>query len=135
MRHKGAAAFATSAYGKLTGHPAACFTIAGPGATNLYTGLWDAKVDRAHVFALTAQVDTQVLGTGNFQEVDLVQSFDKVAYFNHRVSHESKHSELMSRAIKHAIINKDVSHLTFPDKVQVLPVGNRESTKVYSVDW
>ncbi len=58
IRHEGAAAFAASAYGKLTGRPAACLTIAGPGATNLLTGLWDAKVDRAPVVALTGQVDT-----------------------------------------------------------------------------
>ena len=32
VRHEGAAAFAASAYGKLTGQPAACLTIAGPGA-------------------------------------------------------------------------------------------------------
>ncbi|HSG94391.1 MAG TPA: thiamine pyrophosphate-binding protein, partial [Afifellaceae bacterium] len=47
IRHEGAAAFACSGYAKLTGKPAACLTIAGPGATNLMTGLWDAKVDRA----------------------------------------------------------------------------------------
>ena len=76
IRHEGAAAFACSAYGKLTGKPAACFTIAGPGATNLYTGMWDAKVDRAPLLALTGQVATQVVGTGNFQEVDLVQAFN-----------------------------------------------------------
>ena len=32
IRHEGAASFAASAYGKLTGRPAACFSIAGPGA-------------------------------------------------------------------------------------------------------
>ena len=32
IRHEGAAAFAASAYGKLTGRPAACFAIAGPGS-------------------------------------------------------------------------------------------------------
>lgn len=118
IRHEGAAAFACSAYGKLTGKPAACFTIAGPGATNLYTGLWDAKVDRAPILALTGQVASQVVGTGNFQEVDLVQAFSSVAEFNHRVQSNSKHGELMSLAVKHAIIRRDVSHLTFPDEVQ-----------------
>ena len=71
VRHEGAASFAASAYGKLTGRPAACMSIAGPGATNLLTGLWDANVDRSPVLALTGQVDTQVLGPGAFQEVDL----------------------------------------------------------------
>ncbi len=128
IRHEGAGAFAASAYGKLTGRPAACFSIAGPGATNMYTGLWDAKVDRAPLLALTGQVATQVVGTGNFQEVDLVQAFGSVAAFNHRVQSDSKHAELMTLAVKHSILNRDVSHLTFPDEVQEKKVG--ASTKV-----
>lgn len=126
IRHEGAASFAASAYGKLTGKPAACFAIAGPGATNMFTGLWDAKVDRAPILALTGQVDTQVVGTGNFQELDLVKAFDSVAEFNHRVQQNSQHAELMSLAIKHAILKRDVSHLTFPDEIQVLPAKENE---------
>jgi thiamine pyrophosphate-dependent acetolactate synthase large subunit-like protein len=127
IRHEGAGAFAASAYGKLTGKPAACFSIAGPGATNMFTGLWDAKVDRAPILALTGQVATQVVGTGNFQEVDLVRAFQTVAEFNHRVQNNSKHSELMTLAIKHAILKRDVSHLTFPDEVQEIPAGDEKA--------
>ncbi|NNE67802.1 MAG: Rieske 2Fe-2S domain-containing protein [Pyrinomonadaceae bacterium] len=121
IRHEGAGAFAASAYGKLTGRPAACFSIAGPGATNMFTGLWDAKVDRAPILALTGQVATQVVGTGNFQEVDLVRAFQTVAEFNHRVQGHSKHSELAALAVKHAILKRDVSHLTFPDDILEVP--------------
>jgi pyruvate oxidase len=127
IRHEGAASFAASAYGKLTGKPAACFAIAGPGSTNMFTGLWDAKVDRAPILALTGQVATQVVGTGNFQEVDLVRAFQTVAEFNQRVEHQSRHTELMSLAVKHALIKRDVSHLTFPDQVQVLPAEGAEA--------
>ncbi len=126
IRHEGAASFAASAYGKLTGKPAACFAIAGPGSTNMFTGLWDAKVDRAPILALTGQVATQVVGTGNFQELDLVRAFNTVAEFNHRVMHNSNHAELMTLAIKHALLKRDVSHLTFPDEVQVLPAQEGE---------
>lgn len=121
IRHEGAAAFAASAYGKLTGRPAACLAIAGPGATNLLTGLWDANVDRSPVLALTGQVDTQVLGAGAFQEVDLVAAFGKVAQWSQPVLHTSKHAELVNLACKSAILNRGVSHLIFPDEVQVLP--------------
>lgn len=124
IRHEGAGAFAASAYGKLTGKPAACFSIAGPGATNMFTGLWDAKVDRAPILALTGQVATQVVGTGNFQEVDLVRAFQTVAEFNHRVQKESQHAELMALAIKQAILRRDVSHLTFPDEIQEIAAGD-----------
>lgn len=127
IRHEGAAAFAASAYGKLTGKPAACFAIAGPGSTNMFTGLWDAKVDRAPILALTGQVATQVIGTGNFQEVDLVKAFGSVAEFNHATQSTSKHAELMGTAIKHAILKRDVSHLTFPDEVQELPAPTNAS--------
>lgn len=118
IRHEGAAAFAASAYGKLTGRPAACFAIAGPGSTNMYTGLWDARQDRAPILALTGQVNTQVVGTGFFQEVDLKLAFQAVAEFNQTVLPGSKHAELMSLAVKHAIVTRNVSHLTFPDEVQ-----------------
>ncbi|QDU84783.1 Putative thiamine pyrophosphate-containing protein YdaP [Planctomycetes bacterium Pla163] len=125
VRHEGAAAFAASAYGKLTGRPAACLTIAGPGATNLLTGLWDAKVDRAPVLALTGQVQTQVFGPGAFQEIDLSSAFGAVARFSHTVLPSSRHGELMSLACKHALVERDVAHLIFPDDVQDLeaPTG------------
>ena len=117
IRHEGAAAFAASGYAKLTGKPAACFGIAGPGSTNMYTGMWDAKVDRAPLLALSGQINTQVVGTGAFQEVDLVRAFESVAAFNHAVHLNSDHSELMSLALKTALIKREVVHLTFPDEV------------------
>jgi thiamine pyrophosphate-dependent acetolactate synthase large subunit-like protein/nitrite reductase/ring-hydroxylating ferredoxin subunit len=120
IRHEGAASFAASAYGKLTGRPAACFSIAGPGATNLLTGLWDAHVDRSPVLALTGQVDTQVLGPGAFQEVDLQAAFGKVAQWSQTVLPTSRHAELVNLACKSAVLNRGVSHLIFPDEVQVL---------------
>ena len=123
IRHEGAAAFACSGYAKLTGKAAACLTIAGPGATNLLTGLWDAKVDRAPVLALTGQVDVQVLGPGAFQEVDLAAAFAPVTRFSQTVLHTSKHAELMTLACKNAVIERDVSHLIFPDDVQTIPAA------------
>jgi thiamine pyrophosphate-dependent acetolactate synthase large subunit-like protein/nitrite reductase/ring-hydroxylating ferredoxin subunit len=121
IRHEGAAAFACSGYAKLTGKPAAALTIAGPGATNLMTGLWDAKVDRAPLLALTGQVDVQVLGPGAFQEIDLAAAFAPVARFSQTVLHTSKHAELMTLACKNAVVERDVAHLIFPDDVQTLP--------------
>jgi pyruvate oxidase len=121
IRHEGAASFAASAYGKLTGRPAACLAIAGPGATNLLTGLWDANVDRSPVLALTGQVDTQVLGPGAFQEVDLQAAYGRVAQWAQPVLHTSRHAELVNLAVKSAILNRGVSHLIFPDEVQKLP--------------
>jgi len=119
IRHEGAAAFACSAYGKLTGRPASCLAIAGPGATNLLTGLWDAHVDHAPAIALTGQVNTQVLGRGAFQEIDLKAAFGQVGVFSAVVLNNSHHAELVSLAVKSSILKEGVAHLIFPDEVQV----------------
>ncbi|MEM7345317.1 MAG: thiamine pyrophosphate-binding protein [Chloroflexota bacterium] len=121
VRHEGAAAFAATAYGKLTGQPAACFGIAGPGSTNLLTGLWDAKMDRAPVLALSGQVNNQVIGPGAFQEVDLYAAFDAVRTWGQTIITNKNASDLMALALKHAVVEQGVSHLIFPDEVQVAP--------------
>jgi len=123
IRHEGAAAFACSGYSKVSGKPAVCFTIAGPGATNLITGLWDANVDRTPVLAITGQVNTQFFGPGSFQEIDLKEAFQAVAPFSKVVLPDSKHAELASLAMKNAIVNRNVSHLIMPDDVQILDAG------------
>src|SRR3954454_8924523 len=124
IRHEGAAAFATSAYGKLTGRPAACFAIAGPGSTNLLTGLYDAKADRAPVLAISGQVPSRVLGRGAFQDVDLNAAFAAVARYSKTVLPASDHAELMTLALKTATVERDVAHLVLPDEVQELVVGD-----------
>ncbi len=120
IRHEGAASFAASAYGKLTGKPAACFSIAGPGATNLLTGLWDANVDGAPVLALTGQVPTKLIGRGAFQEVDLSEAFGGVAAYAATLASGSDAGELTSLACKHASLERGVAQLIFPDDVQTM---------------
>lgn len=121
IRHEGAASFAAGAYGKLTGELAACFAIAGPGSTNLLTGLYDAKVDRAPVLAISGQVPSKEKGRGAFQDLDLGAAFADVALYSHTVGANSDHAELMNMACKKALVGRDVTHLMLPDEVQVMP--------------
>jgi thiamine pyrophosphate-dependent acetolactate synthase large subunit-like protein/nitrite reductase/ring-hydroxylating ferredoxin subunit len=121
IRHEGAASFAASAYGKLTGRPAACFAIAGPGSTNLLTGLYDAKLDGAPVVAISGQVSSRVLGRGAFQDLDLGAVFRDVAISTTTVQSGSDHAELAGLAVKHARDGRGVAHLVLPDEVQAQP--------------
>jgi pyruvate oxidase len=121
IRHEGAAAFAATAYGKLTGRLAACFGIAGPGSTNMLTGLYDAKVDRSPVLAISGQVPSAVRGRGAFQDVDLEAAFADVARYSETVHAGSNAAELMTLACKTAIVERDVTHLVLPDEVQPAP--------------
>lgn len=118
IRHEGAAAFAASAYGKLTGRVAACLGIAGPGSTNLLTGLYDAREDRAPVLAISGQVPSKVRGRGAFQDTDLEAAFSDVAVFSETVTTGSDHAELAALAMKHALVERGVAHLVLPDEVQ-----------------
>jgi thiamine pyrophosphate-dependent acetolactate synthase large subunit-like protein/nitrite reductase/ring-hydroxylating ferredoxin subunit len=124
IRHEGAAAFAATAFGKLTGIPGGCFGIAGPGSTNLLTGLYDAKEDRAPVLAISGQVPSSVKGRGAFQDTDLEAAFSGVARFSETVHSTSSYAELATLAMKTAIVERDVAHLILPDEVQHLPVGD-----------
>src|SRR5689334_13849137 len=121
IRHEGAASFAASAYGKLTGRPAACFAIAGPGSTNMLTGLYDAKLDQSPVLAVSGQVPSKVLGRGAFQDLDLTAIFRDVAAWTAEVHAGSDHAELAALAVKHALDDRGVAHLALPDEVQTQP--------------
>ncbi|MEM9609280.1 MAG: thiamine pyrophosphate-binding protein [Actinomycetota bacterium] len=121
IRHEGAAAFAASAYGKLTGELAACFGIAGPGSTNLLTGLYDAKVDRAPVLAISGSVPSKDAGRGAFQDLDLSKAFQDVSAYSVVLQEDSNHVELTNLACKTALIERGVGHLVLPDDVQVVP--------------
>ena len=118
IRHEGAASFAATAFGKLTGGVAGCFGIAGPGSTNLLTGLYDAKEDRAPVLAISGQVPSSVKGRGAFQDTDLEGAFADVSRFSETVHAASDHAELATPAMKTAIVEREVAHLIFPDEVQ-----------------
>jgi thiamine pyrophosphate-dependent acetolactate synthase large subunit-like protein/rubredoxin len=118
VRHEQTAAMAASAYAKTSGKVGVCLTIAGPGATNLMTGLYDAKMDRAPVLALTGQVGLQYIGPGSFQEIDQMSLFEAVSVFNQTLSSKEQTTELVALALKHAVTERGVAHLSLPNDVQ-----------------
>ncbi len=122
IRHEGAAAFAASAFGKLTGRPAVCFAIAGPGATNLYTGMWDAKISNTPMLAITGQIPTKNLGTRAFQEVPLVEALGPAAGWSKRLS-ASDGPRVATDMVNFVTTQHDVAHLVIPDDVQTLPAA------------
>lgn len=71
-RHEQGGAFAAGGYARATGRPGVCMATSGPGATNLLTGLIDAKLDSIPLIAITGQVPSTVMGSDAFQEADVV---------------------------------------------------------------
>ena len=71
-RHEQGGAFAAGGYARSTGKVGVCLATSGPGATNLLTGIMDAKMDSIPLVAITGQVPSTVLGSDAFQEADIV---------------------------------------------------------------
>jgi acetolactate synthase-1/2/3 large subunit len=70
-RHEQGAAFAASGYSRVTGKVGVAMATSGPGATNLVTGIADAKMDSVPLVCVTGQVRSAMIGTDAFQETDV----------------------------------------------------------------
>lgn len=71
MRHEQGAVFAAEGYARVTGKVGVAIATSGPGATNLVTGIADAKMDSVPLVCITGQVRTAMIGTDAFQETDV----------------------------------------------------------------
>lgn len=115
VRHEEVGALAASSYAKLTGKLGVCLSIGGPGGVHLLNGLYDAKGDNAPVLAIVGQVNSEEVGTGAFQEINLERMFDGVAVFNRRAESSQQLPDLLNQAIRAAYTKKGVSVLIVPD--------------------
>ncbi len=71
-RHEQGAIHAAEAFAKISGKPGVVFATSGPGATNLVTGLSNAKIDSTPLICVTGQVTSNLLGFDAFQETDMI---------------------------------------------------------------
>jgi acetolactate synthase-1/2/3 large subunit len=71
VRHEQSAAHAADAYARTTKKVGVCFATSGPGATNLVTGIANAKMDSIPLVVITGQVTRNFIGTDAFQETDI----------------------------------------------------------------
>ena len=70
-RHEQGAVFAAEGFARVTGKVGVAIATSGPGATNLITGIADAKMDSVPLVCITGQVRSAMLGTDAFQETDV----------------------------------------------------------------
>jgi len=84
VRNEQAAAFAAQGYSRATNKIGVCLATSGPGATNLVTGIADAKLDSIPMVIFTGNVFGHLIGSDAFQEIDMVgvcEPIVKHAYF------------------------------------------------------
>ena len=84
-RHEQGEIFAAEGYAKASGKVGVCMATSGPGATNLVTGLADAKMDSVPLVAITGQVPTAVIGRDAFQETPIIEVTRQITKHNYLV--------------------------------------------------
>ena len=83
VRQEQNAAHEASGYARITGKVGVAVVTSGPGATNLITGIATAFADSIPLVCITGQVDSGLMGSDVFQEVDVsgaCESFVKFSY-------------------------------------------------------
>jgi pyruvate dehydrogenase (quinone)/pyruvate oxidase len=114
VRHEEAAAFMATGYAKVTGRYGVCLATSAPGAVHLLNGLYDAKLDRQPVLAVTELEEARLLGTAFHADVHLDQLFGDVAGYNVTVNVPAQIPAVVDIALGHAAAKGTVSHITFP---------------------
>ncbi|MGK5632434.1 thiamine pyrophosphate-dependent enzyme, partial [Streptomyces sp. URMC 123] len=124
VRHEGAGALMASAYAKVSGRLGVCAGTAGPGATHLALGAYDARADRAPFLALTGQVPAEQLGLRTFQEVDSPALFDGAVLRNHTVTVPAQ-TPLLRQVVRESLLLRGPSHLALCSTTLTAPVTGR----------
>ncbi|WP_158581541.1 thiamine pyrophosphate-binding protein [Actinomadura spongiicola] len=103
MRDERSAGFAADAVARLTGRPAVACGIHGPGALNLTTALLEARAACSPLVALVSGIETDVHGTGAFQEVDQVAVARPLVKWATRVERADRIEETVDRVLRIAV--------------------------------
>src|SRR6184192_3897826 len=109
VRHEESAAFMACGYAKYTGKLGVCLATSGPGGIHLLNGLYDAKMDGQPVLAITGHTFHDLIGT-HFQQ--------DVAVYNERVMGPAHIVNVVDAAIRTALAQRGVAHITIPKDIQ-----------------
>jgi len=116
-RHEEAAAFAAGAEAHLTGKLTVCAGSCGPGNLHLINGLYDCHRSRVPVLAIAAQIPSQEIGSGYFQETNPEHLFKDCSYYCGSVSHPSQMPRVLAIAMRTAIARRGVAVVVVPGDI------------------
>jgi acetolactate synthase-1/2/3 large subunit len=98
VEHEQGAAHAAQGYARASGKVGVCLATSGPGATNLVTGIADAKSDSTGIVAITGNVPSHLLGKNAFQEVDIVSVTRPITKRNYLIDRVADIPEIVREA-------------------------------------
>jgi acetolactate synthase-1/2/3 large subunit len=134
-RHEQGAAHAAQAYAMVQDKPAVCFATSGPGATNLVTGIANAKLDSIPVVFITAQVVSNLIGTDAFQETDIIGISMPVVKWSYQIKKAEEIPEILAKAFYIAQTGRPgpvLIDITKDAQVQMLDFNYKKCTFIRS---
>src|SRR5271163_3965852 len=117
LRHEEVAAFAAGAEAHLTGQLSACAGSCGPGNLHLINGLYDCHRSRVPVLAIAAQIPSQEIGSGYFQETHPEHLFAQCSHYCELVSHPEQMPRVLEIAMQTAVSRGGVSVVAIPGDI------------------
>ena len=130
VRHEEVAAFAAGADAHLTGKLAVCAGSCGPGNMHLMNGLYDCHRSRVPVLAIAAQIPSNEIGSGYFQETHPDQLFGQCSHYSELVSQPSQMPRVLEIAMQTAMSRRGVAVVSMPGDVAMREAVN-ESPRVH----
>lgn len=109
VRHEETAAFAAGAEAHLTGQLAVCAGSCGPGNLHLINGLYDCHRSRVPVLAIAAQIPSNEVGSGYFQETHPEYLFGQCSHFCELISQPEQIPRILEIAMQTAISRRGVA--------------------------
>lgn len=114
VRHEEVGALAASMHAKFTGKIGVTLGSAGPGATHLMNGLYDAREDGVPVLAIIGQRPENEMNMDGFQEMNQNPLFADVTVYNRRVAYPEQLPKVIDEAIRMAITHNGVAAVEVP---------------------
>jgi pyruvate dehydrogenase (quinone) len=117
LRHEETAAFAAGAEAHLTGKLAVCAGSCGPGNLHLINGLYDCHRSRVPVLAIAAQIPSNELGSGYFQETHPEHLFAQCSHYCELISQPEQMPRVLEIAMQTAISRRGVAVIALPGDI------------------
>jgi acetolactate synthase I/II/III large subunit len=104
-KNEAGASYIADGYARVSGKLGVCCSTAGPGATNLITGIATSYADYIPVCALTGQVATSVFGKGAIQEsgaegINMTVIFRQFTKYSGMIFNEVRTQYMMQKALR-----------------------------------
>jgi len=115
VRHEEVGALAAVSDGRVTGKIGVAFGSAGPGATHLYQGVYDAKMDKVPTLFIVGQVGQAQMNMDFFQEQDEAQLFGDGAVYNRTVMTAESLPHVVDEAVRQAYVNHGPAVVVIPN--------------------